>query len=855
MNKKRWIVLSLLGAGSLVLVGCSAGDDTTELENQGGMIVPAGSEVVSNMDGVSDFSEPVTIEVVTPEGEKYVYTISESPEYDLADLVGFSFPGQITEPVVKPLSDTKASVIVLVPEGMDLTDVVPTITTAEGVIVDPPRTSGQDFTDSVTYTVDPQGAALYQYEVTVIPVPADGFAAAQESMGDEPMVEDTDEPMVEDTDEPMVEDTDEPMVEDIDEPMVEDIDEPMVEDIDEPMVEDIDEPMVEDIDEPMVEDIDEPMVEDIDEPMVEDTDEPMVEDTDEPMVEDGTGEILLPPEEETEEPVDTDVTGAEMDRPTEEEVEPVTPEFITPVHPIGDATDVIADREADKQSIGDIFEVTEGFEDHNNIEILFEEGVEGDEVVPATPIEPATPVVEEPVVVVPVEDTAEPVVEEPAVEEPVEEMPVEEVVEPVVEEPVDTDMTGSEFDRPTEEEVVEPVTPEFITPVHPIGDATDVIADREADKQSIGMIYEETEGFEESNNIEVLFEDGAEGDEVVPATPIEPATPVVEEPVVVVPVTPLEPATPVEEVVEPVVEEVIEPVVEEVIEPVVEEVIEPVVEEVIEPVVEEVIEPVVEDVIEPVDTDVTGSEFERPTEEVVEPVTPEFITPVHPIGDATDVIADREADKQSVGIIYEVTEGYDEYDNIEILFEAALEPKEDDSLEPEMTGIQLGDAEDPSTLEVLPPPSELTRPFDRPEVAETEDESPVVDATEVEAATDTVVPTNNTNQKPGQDAQGVVNWIVPTGSDTPSADTDKDGVSDLAERLFGRDPLNYDNYLGGKIQFFNDNGFIDSDNDGLDDDLEDALGTDFRRVDTDGDGYGDLNELMNNTDPRDPRDP
>ncbi len=795
MNKKRWIVLSLLGAGTLVLAGCSAGDDATELENQGGMIVPAGSQVVSNMDGVSDFSEPVTIEVVTPEGEKYVYTISESPEYDLTDLVGFSFPGQITDPVIKPVSDTRANVIILVPEGMDLTDVVPTITTAEGVIVDPPRTSGQDFTDSVTYTVDPQGAALYQYEVTVIPVPAQDLAAAQEAVTEEPVVA-PEEDMVEDTT-PMI--PVEPATPE-EKPVVTP-EEDMVEDTT-PMI-----PV-----EPATPE-EKPVVEEPVEELVEETlEEDMVEDTMVP--EDGTGEILLPPEEVTEEPVDTDMTGTEFDRPTEEVVEPVTPEFITPVHPIGDATDVIADREADKQSVGVIYEETEGFEEFNNIEILFEDGAEGaeatDEVVPATPLEPATPVVE---------DTDEPMVEDS----------VDPIVEDVVE-PVDTDMTGTEFDRPTEE-VVKPVTPEFITPVHPIGDATDVIADREADKQSIGMIYEETEGFEEFNNIEILFEDGAEGaeatDEVVPATPLEPATPVVED------------TTGAD-----MTGAVIEPVVEDVIEPVVEDVIEPVVEDVIEPVVEDVIEPVVEDVT---GAGVTGAE--------IEPVTPGFITPVHPIGDATDVIADREADKQSIEIIYEVTKGYDEYDNIELLFEEALEPKAADSLEPEMTGIQLGDAEDPSALEILPPPSELTRPFDRPEVTETEDNGVTeVETTEVEATTDSEVPVS-VIQSPTQDAQGVVNWIVPTGSDTPSADTDKDGVSDLAERLFGRDPLSYDNYLGGKIQFFNDNGFVDSDNDGLDDDFEDALGTDFRRVDTDGDGYGDLNELMNKTDPRDPRDP
>ncbi len=47
---------------------------------------------------------------------------------------------------------------------------------------------------------------------------------------------------------------------------------------------------------------------------------------------------------------------------------------------------------------------------------------------------------------------------------------------------------------------------------------------------------------------------------------------------------------------------------------------------------------------------------------------------------------------------------------------------------------------------------------------------------------------------------------------------------------------------------------LDADEDGLDDELEEQLGTNPLSVDTDGDGWDDLAELVNGTDPCDPRD-
>jgi len=69
-------------------------------------------------------------------------------------------------------------------------------------------------------------------------------------------------------------------------------------------------------------------------------------------------------------------------------------------------------------------------------------------------------------------------------------------------------------------------------------------------------------------------------------------------------------------------------------------------------------------------------------------------------------------------------------------------------------------------------------------------------------------------------------------------DSDNDGLSDADEEALGTDPLD-----------------PDSDDDGLSDGAETILGTDPLAADTDGDGISDGDEVANGTDPLDPNDP
>lgn len=84
----------------------------------------------------------------------------------------------------------------------------------------------------------------------------------------------------------------------------------------------------------------------------------------------------------------------------------------------------------------------------------------------------------------------------------------------------------------------------------------------------------------------------------------------------------------------------------------------------------------------------------------------------------------------------------------------------------------------------------------------------------------------------GQDKQAYAS-LKPAVFDK-NLDTDKDGFPDLQELEAGYDPYNADPVK------------IDTDNDGIKDDIEvNFYGTDPTRADTDSDGYDDLNEILN----------
>lgn len=96
-----------------------------------------------------------------------------------------------------------------------------------------------------------------------------------------------------------------------------------------------------------------------------------------------------------------------------------------------------------------------------------------------------------------------------------------------------------------------------------------------------------------------------------------------------------------------------------------------------------------------------------------------------------------------------------------------------------------------------------------------------------------------------------------TETPDPELDTDEDGIPDVNEIAIGTDPFNLDSdddilYDGGELFYGSNPLNPDSDEDGLSDGEEIYFSeTDPTEADTDGDGISDGNEINNGTDPLD----
>ncbi len=787
MNKKNKIALSVLGGGALLLAGCSdANENGTPVEVNGGFIVPQGSEVNPSRDSIGDFTDPYVVEVVTPEGEKFFYTLEEAEQVDLANYLNFAFPNQLQEPMVQVVDQNKANVLVLVPEDMDLTSVVPTITTPEGVILTPARDMPQDFTSPVTYTVDPLGASVYEYEVTVVPVAPFGEA---EDMTDEDGMDDADDMTDEDGMDDADDMTDKDGMDDADDMTDEDGMDDADDMTDEDGMDDADDMT----DEDGMDDADDMTDEDGMDDADDMTDEDGMDDADDMTDEDGMDDADDMTDEDGMDDAD-DTMGVD---PSEAG--------------LGDG------------EIADVFEVTDGYEGDTNIELIYEDGVE---------------------------DT-----DGGLVEDGVEDM---DDADDMTDEDMDDadDMTDEDMDDAddmTDEDMddADDMTDEDMDDADDMT-ATDDMADEDAmaDEDTLGTIYEVTDGYEGDTNIDLIYEDGVEATEGglveegaddmtdedmtdaddmtdedmddaddMTDEDMDDADDMTDEDMDDADVDTVYEATEGyegEENIDLIYEDGEEAMEESSERPLEDyETLTPMV-----PVVDSE-EKVAEEATEATEATDTTESSERPLDKY------ETLTPMVP------VVEPEEDD--SLGTIVEVTEGYEGVADIDILYE--------DGDDADMEGGMMEEGEEVDIV-----PSELTRPTPRPGKTDNADMGD-------DSSSEAVAPATTDETSVVEPIVTVESETINTSAGPAGSDSDIDGVSDLAERLFGRDPLTHDNYLGSKIEFFNDNGFTDADADGIDDDLEAALGTNSRKVDTDGDGYGDLNEVMNGTDPLDGMNP
>lgn len=113
-----------------------------------------------------NFTNPVQYTVTAFNGEKAVYSVAVrnfDPE-DEKEIIGFAFP-EIS--VSAQIDNVGKTVYARVPEGTDVTNLVPEITVSDGATVSPASGEVQDFTNPVVYTLTAVNGTTCEYTATV----------------------------------------------------------------------------------------------------------------------------------------------------------------------------------------------------------------------------------------------------------------------------------------------------------------------------------------------------------------------------------------------------------------------------------------------------------------------------------------------------------------------------------------------------------------------------------------------------------------------------------------------------------------------------------------------------------------
>ena len=111
-----------------------------------------------------DFTNPVYYTVTAMDGTTVQYMV-EAVVHDTDNeksILSFTIDG-----VEGDINEIAKEVEVMMPEGTDVTQLVPTIVVSEGATVEPASGVAQDFTNPVTYTVTAQNGTMAVYTVTV----------------------------------------------------------------------------------------------------------------------------------------------------------------------------------------------------------------------------------------------------------------------------------------------------------------------------------------------------------------------------------------------------------------------------------------------------------------------------------------------------------------------------------------------------------------------------------------------------------------------------------------------------------------------------------------------------------------
>lgn len=149
-----------------VAITVPAGTDVTKLIP---VIQISQDATISPASGAQqDFTKPVAYLVTAQDGstQTYIVTVNVAESSEKA-ILSFKLSGFDPE-VDGTINETNHTVYAVVPNGTDLTTLMPTITVSDRATYNPDSGSYVDFTNPVTYTVTAEDGSTQDYTITVV---------------------------------------------------------------------------------------------------------------------------------------------------------------------------------------------------------------------------------------------------------------------------------------------------------------------------------------------------------------------------------------------------------------------------------------------------------------------------------------------------------------------------------------------------------------------------------------------------------------------------------------------------------------------------------------------------------------
>lgn len=142
------------------------GTDITALLPE--MLISTGASY--SPEGVQDFAGPVIYTVTAEDGSSVTYTVSVTIEENNAkQITSFQFltadNATLSDDAMGVIDEEEKNIIVTLPQGTDLTALIPEIEVSTGATVSPE--GSQDFTTPVIYTIIAQNGTTENYTITI----------------------------------------------------------------------------------------------------------------------------------------------------------------------------------------------------------------------------------------------------------------------------------------------------------------------------------------------------------------------------------------------------------------------------------------------------------------------------------------------------------------------------------------------------------------------------------------------------------------------------------------------------------------------------------------------------------------